>query len=91
MIHNAYEFPLGIMAGPVGFCFKPLTHSKPIEKPLCIYGSSATDIPQSYCLLLLGLVHLEALESLTIWIIVKHFSHLAIIFLIMVFMHFQGV
>lgn len=60
MNHNAYEFPLGILTGPVGFCFKPLTHSKPIEKPLCIYGSSTTDIPESHCLVLLGLVHLEA-------------------------------
>lgn len=35
MKHNGYEFPLGIDTGPVGFCFKPLSHNKPIEKPLC--------------------------------------------------------
>lgn len=80
MNHNAYEFLLGIIGGPLGFCFKPLTHCKPIEKPLCMYGSSATDISQSNCLLLLGLrSSFESTESLTRMKIVKDFTRLALI------------
>lgn len=53
MNHNAYEFPLGIIAGPVGFRFKPLSHSESIEKPLCILflrNSKATEqLPGANC------------------------------------------
>lgn len=53
MNHNAYEFPFGISAGPVGFCFKPLSHSEPMEKPLCILflrNSKATEqLPGANC------------------------------------------